>query len=123
MRTIEEIFGDLRKIDLTYVNKEDNSVYLVLFCKGEFDGSRDYQKALIDKMDCYLKHIRSEWFRTEYPGLPAKVVISFDTNPHPLILEMLSNCIKWFNEHEVELLFQLNDRYFRIRREEEQVNK
>lgn len=122
MRTIEEIFGDLRKIDLTYVNTDDNSVYLVLFCRGEFDGSRDYQKALIDKMDCYLKHIRSDWFKTEYKDLPAKVVISFDANPHPLILEMLNNCLKWFSEQNVPLFFQLNDRYFSIHRKETESN-
>ena len=52
---IENIIGDIHKIDVSYTLEGD--VYLVLVCAGYLDGSPEIQKALLDKMEGYLEHI------------------------------------------------------------------
>ncbi|MBQ6069251.1 MAG: hypothetical protein IJK84_07080 [Bacteroidales bacterium] len=108
----EDLIGDIHKIDLSYTLEEN--VYLVLVCAGYMDGSPEIQKALLDKMEGYLNHIHSDWFKQEYAGLKAVVVVCFDEVPHQLILQLLTKCIPWFEEYGVELKFKLKDVFFYI---------
>ena len=49
--TIEDMFGDLHKIDILAEKQESNEVLMVLVCNGFIDGSPETQKALLDKME------------------------------------------------------------------------
>ena len=109
---IEDVIGDIHKIDISYT-LEDN-VYLVLVCAGYMGGEPETQKALLDKMEGYLNHILSDWFKQEYAGLKAIVVVCFDEEPHQQILQLLTKCIPWFERYGVELKFKLKDNYFKI---------
>lgn len=110
--TIDDLIGDIHQIDLSYTLEEN--VYLVLVCAGYLDGSPEIQKALLDKMEGYLNHILSDWFKQEYAGLNPILVICFDEKPHQLILQLLSKCIPWVEGYGVELKFKLKDNYFNI---------
>lgn len=111
--------GDIDKIDLSYVVSEENKVYLELVCAGYIDGESNMQKALLDKMQGYIGHILSDWFKQEYQGLDPVTVIHFEEEPHQLILQLLSKCIAWFNDYGIELRFKLEDSYFNITQSEE----
>lgn len=111
--------GDIYKIDLSYVVSEENKVYLELVCTGYIDGESNMQKALLDKMQGYIGHILSDWFKQEYQGLDPVTVIHFEEEPHQLILQLLSKCIAWFNDYGIELRFKLEDSYFNITQSEE----
>lgn len=106
--------GDIDKIDLSYVVSEENKVYLELVCAGYIDGESNMQKALLDKMQGYIGHILSDWFKQEYQGLDPVTVIHFEEEPHQLVLQLLSKCIAWFNDYGIELRFKLKDSYFNI---------
>ena len=67
--TIEDMFGDLHKIDIMAETKT-GEVLMVLVCNGFIDGSPETQKALLDKMEGYLNHTQSEKFQKEYGGWP-----------------------------------------------------
>ena len=54
--TIEDMFGDLHKIDILAEKPETKEVLMVLVCNGFIDGSPETQKALLDKMEGYLNH-------------------------------------------------------------------
>ena len=117
MKTKQEItslIGEINKIDLSYVKPNENKVYLLLVCVGHIDGSPQMQKALLNKMEGYIGHITSDWFRNEYPEMQPVTVIKFKEEPDELILQLLSKCIPWFNDYGIDLRFQLNDDYFRI---------
>ena len=64
--TIEDMFGDLHKIDILAEKPETKEVLMVLVCNGFIDGSPETQTALLDKMEGYLNHTRSEEFQKEY---------------------------------------------------------
>ena len=53
--SIENMFGDLDKIDILAETKT-GEVVMVLVCNGFIDGSPETQKALLDKMEGYLNH-------------------------------------------------------------------
>ena len=110
--------GDIDKIDLSYVVSEENKVYLELVCAGYIDGESNMQKALLDKMQGYIGHILSDWFKQEYQGLDPVTVIHFEEEPHQLVLQLLSKCIAWFNDYGIELRFKLKDSYFNIAQSE-----
>lgn len=57
--SIENMFGDLDKIDILAETKT-GEVVMVLVCNGFIDGSPETQKALLDKTEGYLNHIQSE---------------------------------------------------------------
>lgn len=50
--SIENMFGDLDKIDILAETKT-GEVVMVLVCNGFIDGSPETQKALLDKMEGY----------------------------------------------------------------------
>lgn len=110
--------GDIDKIDLSYVVSEENKVYLELVCARYIDGESNMQKALLDKMQGYIGHILSDWFKQEYQGLDPVTVIHFEEEPHQLVLQLLSKCIAWFNDYGIELRFKLKDSYFNIAQSE-----
>ena len=60
--SIENMFGDLDKIDILAETKT-GEVVMVLVCNGFIDGSPETQKALLDKMEGYLNHTQSERWR------------------------------------------------------------
>ena len=63
--SIENMFGDLDKIDILAETKT-GEVVMALVCNGFIDGSPETQKALLDKMEGYLNHTQSEEFQKEY---------------------------------------------------------
>ena len=61
--TIEDMFGDLHKIDILAEKPETKEVLMVLVCNGFIDGSPETQKALLDKMEGYLTTPRARNFK------------------------------------------------------------
>ncbi len=55
---IEDMFGDLQKIDILAETKT-GEVVMVLVCNGFIDGSPETQKALLGKMEGYLNYTQS----------------------------------------------------------------
>ena len=74
--SIENMFGDLDKIDILAETKT-GEVVMVLVCNGFIDGSPETQKALLDKMEGYLNHTQSEEFQKEYGGWPVILRVTF----------------------------------------------
>lgn len=66
---MEDMFGDLHKIDILAESKT-GEVVMVLVCNGFIDGSPETQKALLDKMEGYLNYTQSEEFQREYTNWP-----------------------------------------------------
>lgn len=111
---IEEHLGDLKKIDISFINGNENAVYLILATVGYIDGTPNMQTALLDKMQGYLSHTQSDWFAKEYPNMNKKLIVTFTEKPHELILKLLDKCISWCDEFNVELLFELEGKRFHI---------
>ena len=86
--SIENMFGDLDKIDILAETKT-GEVVMVLVCNGFIDGSPETQKALLDKMEGYLNHTQSEEFQKEYGGWPVILRVTFGREPDEHILALL----------------------------------
>ena len=92
--SIENMFGDLDKIDILAETKT-GEVVMVLVCNGFIDGSPETQKALLDKMEGYLNHTQSEEFQKEYSGWPVILRVTLGREPDEHILALLSKCSAW----------------------------
>ena len=103
---IEDMFGDLHKIDILAETKT-GEVLMVLVCNGYIDGSPGTQKALLDKMEGYLNHTKSEVFQKEYPNRPVILRTSFSEKPDQLILDLLYNCQAWANDYGADLEIEI----------------
>ena len=86
--SIENMFGDLDKIDILAETKT-GEVVMVLVCNGFIDGSPETQKALLDKMEGYLNHTQSEEFQKEYGGWPVILRVTLGREPDEHILACL----------------------------------
>ena len=102
--TIEDMFGDLHKID----------IIMVLVCNGFIDGSPETQKALLDKMEGYLNHTQSEKFQKEYGGWPVILRVTLDSKPDEPILALLSKCPAWAADYGVKLEIEIGGKQVRI---------
>ena len=78
---IEDMFGDLHKIDILAEKTETKEVLMVLVCNGFIDGSPETQKALLDKMEGYLNHTQSEEFQKEYGDWSVILRVTLDREP------------------------------------------
>ena len=105
--TIEDMFGDLHKIDILAEKRETNEVLMVLVCNGFIDGSPETQKALLDKMEGYLNHTQSEEFQKEYANWSAILRVTFDEEPDQRIVALLSKCQPWADDYAVKLEFEI----------------
>lgn len=92
--TIKDMFGDLHRIDIL-AESRSHEVLMGLVCNGFIDGSPETQTALLDKMEGYLNHTKSEKFQREYPGWPAILRVTFSERPDQLILDLLYKCQAW----------------------------
>lgn len=111
---IEDMFGDLHKIDILAERRETNEVLMVLVCSGFIDGSPETQKALLDKMEGYLNHTQSEAFLAEYSGRTVILRVSFDKEPDELIMALLNKCYSWADDYGVRLQFEINGKPVRF---------
>jgi len=105
--TIEDMFGDLQKIDILAEKGETNEVLMVLVCNGFIDGSPETQKALLDKLEGYLNHTQSEEFQTEYANWSVILRVTFDEEPDQLVMALLSKCQPWADDYAVKLEFEI----------------
>ena len=114
---IENIFGDLDKIDILAETKT-GEVVMVLVCNGFIDGSPETQKALLDKMEGYLNHTQSEEFQKEYGGWPVILRVTLDREPDrepdERILALLSKCPAWAEDYGVKLEIEIGGKPVRI---------
>ena len=108
-RTIEDMFGDLNKIDILAESKSDE-VLMVLVCNGFIDGSPETQRALLDKLEGYLNHTQSEEFQKEYPGWPVILRVTFSEEPDQLILDLLYKCQAWAEDYGAALELEIGGR-------------
>lgn len=108
---IEDMFGDLHLIDILAETKT-GEVVLGLVCNGFIDGQPETQTALLDKMEGYLNHTKSEEFQKEYPGRPVILRVTFTEKPDQLILDLLHKCQAWSNDFEVALEIEIGGKRF-----------
>ena len=111
--TIEDMFGDLHKIDIMAETKT-GEVLMVLVCNGFIDGSPETQKALLDKMEGYLNHTQSKKFQKEYGGWPVILRVTLDSKPDELILALLSKCPAWAESYGVKLEIEIGGKQVRM---------
>ena len=111
--SIENMFGDLDKIDILAETKT-GEVVMVLVCNGFIDGSPETQKALLDKMEGYLNHTQSEEFQTEYGGWSVILRVTLGREPDEHILALLSKCPAWAAGYGVKLEFEIGGKQVRI---------
>lgn len=111
---IEDMFGDLHKIDILAEKRKVNEVLMVLVCNGFVDGSPETQKALLDKMEGYLNHTQSEEFRKEYANWSVILRVTFDEEPDQLVVALLSECQPWADDYGVKLEFEIGGKQVRF---------
>ena len=111
--SIENMFGDLDKIDILAETKT-GEVIMILVCNGFIDGSPETQKALLDKMEGYLNHIQSEEFQKEYGGWPVMLRVTLGREPDENILALLGKCPEWADDYGVKLEIEIGGRQGRI---------
>ena len=107
MMTIEDMFGDLQKIDILAEKSETKEVLMVLVCNGFIDGSPQTQKAL-------LNHTQSEVFQAEYADWSVILRVTFDEEPDQLILALLNKCYPWADDYAVKLEFEIGGKQVRF---------
>ena len=112
--SIENMFGDLDKIDILAEKPETKEVLMVLVCNGFIDGSPETQKALLDKMEGYLNHTQSEEFQKEYGDWSVILRVTLDREPDERILALLSKCPAWAADYGVKLEFEIGGKQVRI---------
>lgn len=66
--TIEEMFGDLYSIDIM-AEKKTGEIVLFLICYGFIDGEEKTQRALLTKIEAYLKYTKSAEFQNKYGSI------------------------------------------------------
>ena len=114
MMEIEDMFGDLQKIDIIAEKRENDEVLMVLVCNGFIDGSPATQTALLDKMEGYLNHTQSEEFQKEYGGWSVILRVTLDQEPDERILALLSKCPAWAEDYDVKLEIEIGGKQVRI---------
>lgn len=112
--TIEDMFGDLHKIDILAEKPESKEVLMVLVCNGFIDGSPETQKALLDKMEGYLNHTQSKEFQKEYGDWSMILRVTLDREPDDRILALLSKCSAWADDYGVKLEIEIGGKTVRI---------
>ena len=113
MMEIEDMFGDLHKIDILAETKT-GEVVMVLVCNGFIDGSPETQKALLDKMEGYLNHTQSEEFQKEYGDWSVILRVTLGQKPDERILALLNKCPAWAADYGVKLEFEIGGKQVRI---------
>ena len=111
---IEDMFGDLHKIDILAEKTETKEVLMVLVCNGFIDGSPETQKALLDKMEGYLNHTQSEEFQKEYANWSVILRVTFNEKPDQRIMALLNKCYPWADDHTVKLEFEIGGKQVRF---------
>ena len=96
--TIEEMFGDLYSIDIMAEKKT-----------GE-DGEEKTQRALLAKIETYLKYTKSVEFQNEYLKCPIILRVTFKEKPDQLILNLLKTSQSWIMEYGVTLEVEINNK-------------
>lgn len=104
---IEDMFGDLHSLDIL-AEAKNGDVLMVLVCAGFIDGSPETQTALLDKMEGYLKHTRSEEFQKEYQNRPVILRVNFSQKPAWAIMKLLHKCKAWASDYGVTLEVVIN---------------
>ena len=92
--TIEDMFGDLHKIDIMAETKT-GEVLMVL-------------------VEGYLNHTQSEKFQKEYGGWPVILRVTLDSKPDEPILALLSKCPAWAADYGVKLEIEIGGKQVRI---------
>ena len=85
--TIEEMFGDLYSIDIM-AEKKTGEIVLFLICYGFIDGEEKTQRALLTKIEAYLKYTKSAEFQNEYLKCPIILRVTFKEKPDPHIIDL-----------------------------------
>lgn len=111
---VEDMFGDLQKIDILAEKRETNEVLMVLVCNGFIDGSPQTQKALLDKMEGYLNHTQSEVFQEKYADWSVILRVTFDEEPDQLVMSLLNKCKPWTDDYAVKLEFEIGGKQMRF---------
>lgn len=104
---IEDMFGDLHRIDILAERPNCTEVLMILVCNGFIDGSPETQRALLDKMEGYLNHTQSEKFQKEYANWTVILRVTFDQEPDQRIVALLSQCPPWAEDYGVKLEFEI----------------
>lgn len=112
--SIKNMFGDLKSIDIMAESKDGKSINLMLVCNGKIDGSAETQTALLDKMEGYLGHIKSEEFTNEHKGKEVILTVTFTERPDDLILDLLYKCQNWCLENGAVMQMEIDGKKVRF---------
>ena len=74
------------------------------------DGEEKTQRALMAKIEAYLKYTKSEEFQNEYLKCPIILRVTFKEEPDQLILNLLKNSQSWIMEYGVTLEVEINNK-------------
>ena len=107
--TIEEMFGDLYSIDIM-AEKKTGEIVLFLICYGFIDGEEKTQRALLAKIEAYLKYTKSAEFQNKYLKCPIILRVTFKEKPDQLILNLLKTSHSWIMEYGVTLEVEINNK-------------
>lgn len=110
---LEDMFGDLHTIDIL-AESRFHEVLMGLVCNGFIDGSPETQTALLDKMEGYLNHTKSEEFQRDYSGWPVILRVVFSERPDQLILNLLYKCQAWANDYGAALELEIDRKRVRF---------
>lgn len=83
--------------------RKDGGADLVIVSPGPLDESPQGQALLLDKVETYLKYIRSEDFRRNCPHAAPEnthVVLLTHADPSPLMQELLQKVSVWVADNQ-----------------------
>lgn len=72
------------------------------------------QRALLTKIEAYLKYTKSAEFQNEYLKCPIILRVTFKEKPDQLILDLLKNSQSWIMEYDVTLEVEINNKTIKL---------
>ena len=94
--------------------KKTGEIVLFLICYGFIDGEEKTQRALLTKIEAYLKYTKSAEFQNEYLKCPIILRVTFKEKPDQLILDLLKNSQSWIMEYDVTLEVEINNKTIKL---------
>lgn len=99
-------------IKFTKARKKKMTVQYI--CYGFIDGEEKTQRALLTKIEAYLKYTKSAEFQNEYLKCPIILRVTFKEKPDQLILDLLKNSQSWIMEYDVTLEVEINNKTIKL---------
>ncbi|MHC9538367.1 MAG: DUF6572 domain-containing protein [Vulcanimicrobiota bacterium] len=96
---------DLLTIDMIG-RRKDGGVDLGIIVSGRLTGSREDQQLLMDKVESYLKAIKSEKFQRDFNNPPPRkiqILIKCLVSPEREIVELVKSMERWVRDNNARI--------------------